>query len=146
MTKFTKYKNCLLILIFVSVFTYVTNDELKGIFRIDSVSNGNTLTDENYRLQFDKLKEKTSQNFRITKNQNNLYYIENKSHNKIAVNQNGHVLMMYNPNDSELKKTMEWNFYFQRFFTVFRNRSFNSNDIPITVFKIHCNFVITRTF
>ena len=111
MTKFTKYKNCLLILIFVSVFTYVTNDELKGIFRIDSVSNGNTLTDENYRLQFDKLKEKTSQNFRITKNQNNLYYIENKSHNKIAVNQNGHVLMMYNPNDKELQKTMEWSFH-----------------------------------
>ena len=31
MTKFTKYKNCLLILIFVSVFTYVTNDEFDKI-------------------------------------------------------------------------------------------------------------------
>ena len=143
MTKFTKYKNCLLILIFVSVFTYVTNDELKGIFRIDSVSNGNTLTDENYRLQFDKLKEKTSQNFRITKNQNNLYYIENKSHNKIAVNQNGHVLMMYNPNDKELQKTMEWSFHLvegnkyviqndgnKKFLEINNNFFQCSNDLP----------------
>ena len=111
MPKLINIKNFVSILLLISTFVYIRNAELKGIFRIDSVSNGNSLTDENYRLQFDKIKEKTSQNFRITKNQNNLYYIENKSHNKIAVNSNGHVLMMYNPNDSELKKTMEWNFY-----------------------------------
>ena len=112
MSKLISSKNYLIIFLFISTFTYVNNDELKGVFRIDSVSNGNSLTDENYRLQFDKLKEKTSQNFRITKTPNNLYYIENKSHNKIAVNENGHVLMMYNPNDKDLQKTMEWKFYF----------------------------------
>ena len=111
MSKLISSKNYLIILLFISTFAYVNNEELKGVFRIDSVSNGNSLTDENYRLQFDKLKEKTSQNFRITKNPNNLYYIENKSHNKIAVNENGHVLMMYNPNDKDLQKTMEWKFY-----------------------------------
>ena len=112
MSKLISSKNYLIILLFISTFAYVNNEELKGVFRIDSVSNGNSLTDENYRLQFDKLKEKTSQNFRITKTPNNLYYIENKSHNKIAVNENGHVLMMYNPNDKDLQKTMEWKFYF----------------------------------
>ena len=111
MSKLISSKNYLIILLFISTFSYVNNEELNGVFRIDSVSNGNSLTDENYRLQFDKLKEKTSQNFRITKNPNNLYYIENKSHNKIAVNENGHVLMMYNPNDKDLQKTMEWKFY-----------------------------------
>ena len=111
MSKLISSKNYLIILLFISTFAYVNNEELKGVFRIDSVSNGNSLTDENYRLQFDKLKEKTSQNFRITKTPNNLYYIENKSHNKIAVNENGHVLMMYNPNDKDLQKTMEWKFY-----------------------------------
>ena len=111
MPKLITNKNFVSILLLISTFVYIRNAELKGIFRIDSVSNGNSLTDENYRLQFDKIKEKTSQNFRITKNQNNLYYIENKSRNRIAVNENGHVLMMYNPSDSVLKKTMEWNFF-----------------------------------
>ena len=111
MPKLINIKNFVSILLLISTFVYIRNAELKGIFRIDSVSNGNSLTDENYRLQFDKIKEKTSQNFRITKNQNNLYYIENKSRNRIAVNENGHVLMMYNPSDSVLKKTMEWNFF-----------------------------------
>jgi len=87
----------------------VNSIELTGIFRIDSLSNGNSLTDENYSLQFTKPKEKNSQNFRIVKTENNLYYIENKSHIRIAVNENGHVTMMYNPNDSELQKTMVWN-------------------------------------
>ena len=114
MPKLINIKNFVSILLLISTFVYIRNAELKGIFRIDSVSNGNSLTDENYRLQFDKIKEKTSQNFRITKNQNNLYYIENKSRNRIAVNENGHVLMMYNPSDSVLKKTMEWNFFFIR--------------------------------
>ena len=41
------------------------------------------------------------------KTDNNLYYIENKSHIRIAVNENGHVLMMYNPNDEDLQKTID---------------------------------------
>ena len=87
----------------------VNSIELTGIFRIDSLSNGNSLTDENYSLQFTKPKEKNSQNFRIVKTENNLYYIENKSHIRIAVNENGHVSLMYNPNDADLQNTMVWN-------------------------------------
>ena len=96
-----------LILFIIIESTY--NIEITGVFRIDSVSNGNTLTDENYRLQFDKIKEKASQNFRIVKTANNLYYIESKSHIRVVVNENGHVVMMYNPNDRNLQTTMEWN-------------------------------------
>jgi hypothetical protein len=121
----------------------VNSIELTGIFRIDSLSNGNSLTDENYSLQFTKPKEKNSQNFRIVKTDNNLYYIENKSHNKIAVNQNGHVLMMYNPNDKELQKTMEWSFHLvegnkyviqndgnKKFLEINNNFFQCSNDLP----------------
>ena len=107
MQKYSVFSKANLILL-VIIFVNVSNFELNGVFRIDSVSNGNSLTDENYSLQFAKQKEKTSQNFRIVKNQNNLYYIENKSHIRLAVNENGHVLMLYNPNDSELQKTILW--------------------------------------
>ena len=96
------------IISFVIIFVKASTVELNGIFRIDSVLNGNSLTDENYSLQFDKQKEKSSQNFRILKTFNNLYYIENKSHIRIAVNKNGHVLLLYNPNDSDLQKTIYW--------------------------------------
>ena len=58
MPKLINIKNFLSILLLISTFVYIRNAELKGIFRIDSVSNGNSLTDENYRLQFDKIKEK----------------------------------------------------------------------------------------
>ena len=108
MQKYSVFSNVKLI--FLCMFLIDVNSiELTGIFRIDSLSNGNSLTDENYSLQFTKPKEKNSQNFRIVKTDNNLYYIENKSHIRIAVNENGHVTMMYNPNDSELQKTMVWN-------------------------------------
>ena len=96
------------LLLFILILADSSNVDLNGIFRIDSVSNGHSLTDENYSLQFSKKKEKNSQNFRIVKTDNNLYYIENKSHIRIAVNENGHVLMMYNPNDEDLQKTMVW--------------------------------------
>ena len=108
MQKYSVLSNVKLIFLFI-ILIDVNSIELTGIFRIDSLSNGNSLTDENYSLQFTKPKEKNSQNFRIVKTENNLYYIENKSHIRIAVNENGHVTMMYNPNDSELQKTMVWN-------------------------------------
>ena len=84
--------------------------DLNGVFRIDSITNGYSLNDENYILQFTKQKEKNSQSFRLVKTDNNLYYIENKNHIRIVVNENGHVLMMYNPNEKNLQQTMEWNF------------------------------------
>ena len=108
MQKYSVFSNVKLIFLCM-ILIDVNSIELTGIFRIDSLSNGNSLTDENYSLQFTKPKEKNSQNFRIVKTENNLYYIENKSHIRIAVNENGHVTMMYNPNDSELQKTMVWN-------------------------------------
>ena len=108
MQKYSVFSNVKLIFLFI-ILIDANSIELTGIFRIDSLSNGNSLTDENYSLQFTKTKEKNSQNFRIVKTDNNLYYIENKSHIRIAVNENGHVTMMYNPNDSELQKTMVWN-------------------------------------
>ena len=108
MQKYSVFSNVKLIFLFI-ILIDANSIELTGIFRIDSLSNGNSLTDENYSLQFTKPKEKNSQNFRIVKTDNNLYYIENKSHIRIAVNENGHVTMMYNPNDSELQKTMVWN-------------------------------------
>ena len=108
MQKYSVFSNVKLIFLCM-ILIDVNSIELTGIFRIDSLSNGNSLTDENYSLQFTKPKEKNSQNFRIVKTDNNLYYIENKSHIRIAVNENGHVTMMYNSNDSELQKTMVWN-------------------------------------
>ena len=96
-------------LILFIIFESTYNIELTGVFRIDSVSNGNTLTDENYRLQFDKIKEKASQNFRIVKTKDNLYYIETKSHIRISVNENGHVILMYDSYDKNLQRNMEWN-------------------------------------
>ena len=108
MQKYSVFSNVKLIFLCM-ILIDVNSIELTGIFRIDSLSNGNSLTDENYSLQFTKPKEKNSQNFRIVKTENNLYYIENKSHIRIAVNENGHVTMMYNLNDSELQKTMVWN-------------------------------------
>ena len=97
------------LIIFVIILINANNVELNGVFRIDSATNGNSLTDENYSLQFTKQKEKRSQSFRIVKTSNNLYYIENINHIRITVNENGHVLMMYNSNDGQLQRKMVWN-------------------------------------
>ena len=97
------------LIIFLIYFSFIINEDLNGIYRIDSVSNGNSLTDENYSLQFMKQKEKTSQNFRIVKTKDNLYYIETKSHIRISVNENGHVVLMYDSYDKNLQRNMEWN-------------------------------------
>ena len=97
------------LIIFLIYFSFISNEDLNGIYRIDSVSNGNSLTDENYSLQFMKQKEKTSQNFRLVKTKDNLYYIETKSHIRISVNENGHVILMYDSYDKNLQRNMEWN-------------------------------------
>ncbi len=110
MKKFLVFSNLKIILL-IFILIYTNTVEINGIFRIDSVSNGNSLTDENYSLHFAQEKEKsgTSQLFRLVKSENNLYYIENKNHRRIALNENGHVAMIYNPNDPSFQNTMEWN-------------------------------------
>ena len=110
MKKFLVFSNFKIILL-IFILIYTNTVEINGIFRIDSVSNGNSLTDENYSLHFAQKKEKsgTSQLFRLVKSENNLYYIENKNHRRIALNENGHVVMIYNPNDPSFQNTMEWN-------------------------------------
>ena len=108
MSKYSIFSNLKLI-IFIIILVEAKNIELNGVFRIDSATNGNSLTDENYSLQFSKPKEKKSQTFRIVKTNNNLYYIETISHIRITVNENGHVLMMYNSNDGQLQRKMVWN-------------------------------------
>jgi len=110
MKKFLVFSNFKIILL-ILILIYTNTVEINGIFRIDSVSNGNSLTDENYSLHFAQKKEKsgTSQLFRLVKSENNLYYIENKNHRRIALNENGHVAMIYNPNDPSFQNTMEWN-------------------------------------
>ena len=98
------------LIFFLLILVEANAVDLNGVFRIDSITNGYSLNDENYILQFTKQKEKNSQSFRLVKTDNNLYYIENKNHIRIVVNENGHVLMMYNPNEKNLQQTMEWNF------------------------------------
>ena len=69
MKNFSFFLN-LRILLFILLIIYSNNEDIKGIFRIDSVSNGNSLTDENYSLQFSPKKEKSGSNqlFRLVKN------------------------------------------------------------------------------
>ena len=101
------------IILFISILNEEKNNiEFKGIYRIDSLLNQYSLIDENYSLQFYTAKEKHAQMYRIIKNERNLYYIESKrGHIKLGVNQNGHVLMVYNPYDKSFKDKMEWNIF-----------------------------------
>ena len=101
----------------IILFSFIANQEIntiefKGIYRIDSLINDLCLVDENYSLQFFNKKEKSGQLFRIIKNEKNLYVIESKrSHIKLGANQNGHILMVYNPSDKNFKDKMEWNIF-----------------------------------
>ena len=85
--------------------------ELNGIYRIDSLLNYYSLTDENYKLQFsDKSKKTISQQFRIVQTEDNLFYIEKNSGRRISVNQTGHVIVLQNLKDKTLnKKITKWN-------------------------------------
>ena len=101
------------IILFISIVNQETNIiDFKGIFRIDSLLNDFCLTDENYSLQFCDKKTKNGQMFRIIKNEKNLYVIESKkSRIKLGANDNGHILMVYNPRDKSFKDKMEWNIF-----------------------------------
>ena len=97
------------ILLFSFILNQDNNNEFKGIFRIDSLLNHFSLTDENYSLQFSDKKSTNGQLYRIVKTPNNYYHIESKkSHIKLTSNKNGHILMAYNPYDSNFKDKMEW--------------------------------------
>ena len=84
----------------------------RGGFRIDSLSNNYSLTNENYILQFFKSKDKPGQMFGLHKTERETYYIETKkSHRKLTVNQNGHVVMDFNSGKGNLPKEFEWNIF-----------------------------------
>ena len=99
------------LILFISILNQESDVlEFKGIYRIESLLNDYVLTDENYSLQFCDKKLKTGQIFRIKKNENNFFYIESKrSHIKLGANDNGHILMVYNPNDKSFAGKLEWN-------------------------------------
>ena len=103
----------IILLIFISnqgSNTYQNDLDFKGIYRIDSIFNNSTLTDENYNLQFFSAKDKNGQNFRIIQIGENSFYIESKKNRKkLGVNQNGHILNIFNQNDQSFKDSMEWN-------------------------------------
>ena len=85
---------------------------LKGGYRIDSILNNNSLTEENIFLQFFREKDKNKQIFKFNKTRNNTYYIETKiAYRNLAVNQNGHVLIFINKFDQYLNSSTEWNIF-----------------------------------
>ena len=68
-----------LFLILIKSFIYINNQnysfvEFKGVFRIDSLFNNYSLTEENNCLQFFDNKNKSGQIFRIIKNENNTFF------------------------------------------------------------------------
>ena len=84
----------------------------RGGFRIDSIFNKYSLTNENYLIQFFKSKDKAGQMFGIKKTQRNTYYIETKnSHKKLIVNQNGHVMMDFREDNKNPNKEGEWKIF-----------------------------------
>ena len=107
-------------IIHITLFIFISNQDInniggnninfKGVYRIDSLLNNFTLTEEYSSLQFISSKEKTGQLFRIKKNQNNLFYIEaKKNQRKLGVNQNGHIILLHNLKDKNINDTLEWN-------------------------------------
>ena len=86
------------------------NLEFNGIYNIYSILNNYVLIDQFYNLQFFDSRIKNGQMFRFIKTEKNSFIIESKKSNiKLGVNQNGHILMAYNPNDKIFKDTLEWN-------------------------------------
>ena len=86
------------------------NLDFKGLYRIDSLSNNYTLILENNNLQFLSAKGKSGQTFRINKNSDNTFYIENtKNQKKLGVNENGHIINVLNQNDQAILDSMKWN-------------------------------------
>ena len=111
--------------------------ELNGIYRIDSLLNNYSLTDEDYRLQFsDKSKQINSQQFRIIQTEDNSFYIEIKVRKKIGVNQIGHVLVVYDSTDETLKKTIKWNII-----KIDKNEYVIQNDGNKKFLEINNNFI-----
>ena len=106
-----KFSFLILQIILISFISNQDNNkqELKGIFRIDSLLNDFCLTDENYSLQFFDKKLKNGQLYRLVKTQNNHYIIESKKiHIKLPQIKMVIFLMAYNPNDKTFQGKMEW--------------------------------------
>ena len=84
----------------------------KEVFKIYSVYNNYSLTNENNIIQFCKSKYKLGQTFQINKADKDTYYIEIKNnHKKLKINQNGHVLMDMRADNKNPKKEGEWKIF-----------------------------------
>ena len=101
------------IFLFIKIKTENKGDlNFRGGFRIDSIFNNYSLTNENYLIQFFNSKDKAGQVFGIIKTKRDTYYIETKnSHRKLIVNQNGHVLMDLGQDNKNQKKEREWKIF-----------------------------------
>jgi len=101
------------IFLFIKIKTENKGDlNFRGGFRIDSIFNNYSLTNENYLIQFFNSKDKAGQVFGIIKTKRDTYYIETKnSHRKLIVNQNGHVLMEMGQDNKSQKKEREWKIF-----------------------------------
>jgi len=84
----------------------------KEVFKIYSVYNNYSLTNENNIIQFCKSKYKLGQTFQINKADKDTYYIEIKKNNKkLIINQNGHVLIDMRSDNKNPKKEGEWKIF-----------------------------------
>ena len=131
-----------LFLILIKSFIYINNQnysfvEFKGVYRIDSLFNNYSLTEENNCLQFFDNKNKSGQIFRIIKNENNTFFFEVKKNlKKLGVNINGHVLIVYNSKDRNYKDSIEWNII-----QIWENQYLIQNTWNQKFLEIHNNFV-----
>jgi hypothetical protein len=109
----------------------------RGGFRIDSLFNNYSLTNENYLIQFLKSKDKSGQIFGIKKAQRNTYYIENKKNQKkLIINQIGHVMMDLNSENKIPKKEGEW-----KIFKIEENQYVIQNAQTLNFMEINNNFL-----
>ena len=158
-----KFSFIIIIKILLLIYGQDNNNlEFKGIYKINSLYNNYSLTDENYCLQFFNNKYKNHQIYRIIKNENGTFYFEiKKNKKKIGVNINGHVLSIYNTRDKkDYRNTTEWNIipiddnqyviqntYNKKFMEINNNFVQCINDLPLPIkehkTEITKNFIFT---
>ena len=111
--------------------------EFKGVYRIDSLFNHYSLTDENYCLQCFDGRDKISQMYKFIKTENSTFYIEVKKNGKrLGVNKIGHVLTVYSLKDKNYKNTMEWNII-----KIDENQYLIQNTENLKFMEINNNFI-----
>ena len=141
------YKYFLIIYIEIILFFSIVSQDsttvskkivLNGVYRIHSLLNGYSLTDEDYSLQFsNQPKDKIGQKFRIYPTEDNLFFIETKSGGrKLGANQHGHVLMVFDRFDERYKSTIKWNII-----SIAENEYVIQNDGNKKFMEINDNFI-----